>query len=254
MAMLEPITSFLTGEASSRLVTRLYEGVVSRWSKYRAGKFFVAFLQAVEEEVKAGKQSESLDELLDEVANNEAKADLLFRAYRQVAFARSKTIGPKVIGFMTARMILAGRAAGDEEECIFTAAENLSDEELREFSAYVRRKQELIPKLKGCEIPEIDLIDGGLWININQVTDDTNSVDALKAKVPLDLFEHIGRWGFQLERLGVIRQILTTRSWHYRADSELFIDQDGDAVETTWWLVFPSFILDFAHLVDRMAE
>ena len=109
MNPMEPVTSLLTGHLAGKLVDRVSRSfrtnVIERWSKRRANNFFQQFCREVEIEL-AGGRSEELETLLDKMLQDEHSTELLFDAYRRVSLSRSKAIGPRVIGILTAKFFI----------------------------------------------------------------------------------------------------------------------------------------------------
>ncbi|HAO80199.1 MAG TPA: hypothetical protein DCQ92_14770, partial [Verrucomicrobia subdivision 3 bacterium] len=100
--------------------------VIERWTRFRAEKFFEAFVEVLSEEMKDGIESPDVDKALETLLKDEVKSEVLYDAYRRVCFSTSKTIGPKVIGLLTGYLVFEGRMASEGEERAFQAAESLS--------------------------------------------------------------------------------------------------------------------------------
>src|ERR1700737_4432035 len=116
--------------AEREAISRVTKAVVSRWSDYRAERFLDAFVDEVRKEQDVLRESANLNDYLDLIAKDEARSSALFDAYRRVCLAASKSIGPQIIGLLTAQLILQKRDADDDEELIFQAAEQLNDADL----------------------------------------------------------------------------------------------------------------------------
>jgi hypothetical protein len=129
--------------AESILTDKFKESVIARWTRFRATAFFEGFVKSLQTEQAAGHEIPDVDKRLDAIIADENKSEILFDAYRRVCFTKSKTLGPRIIGLLTGQLVIEGRMATQAEECIFDAAESLSDIEfvdfLKEYQEHYRR-------------------------------------------------------------------------------------------------------------------
>ncbi len=138
---MDQIASTITGHFVSKMLDyvglRFKTDVIERWSRHRGRQFFEEFCREVQNELR-GEQSNMLDALLSKLLEDGTRSEVLFDAYRHVSLAKSKTLGPRIIGILTARLVVAGRTANDAEDTILSAAEHLADDELQAFADFVR--------------------------------------------------------------------------------------------------------------------
>ena len=261
---MEPISFFaghIAGKALDYLTSRFRTHVIERWSRKRAEQFFEEFCHEVEAEI-TGAKSESLDELLTKILEDETGSEVLFDAYRRVVFARSKNLGPRIIGILTAELTLQNRLADEIEDGMLSAAETLDDNEMLEFTRFVRQNQPTVgedaQKQKSFEkAAEYDK-DGNL--RIRWCVESVESVDSASHRVfdirvgPLDLTECLGRWASKLKSLGIISDDVKERQWRYEVDTDRHVDEPGTVREITWWISVPKPYLRFVGLIERVSS
>jgi len=249
---MDPVTSLVAGHAAGKLIDRVSAAfrvnVIERWSKRRAKHFFQQFCLEVEREL-AGEHSEELEPILDKMLEDEFATGLLFDAYRRVSLSRSKSIGPRIIGILTARMALENRDPTGAEESIMEAAEQLYDDDLVEFATFIHdyRRRADDDKDKDVTLTE----SGILRIKWNSKQLDSNwhhEFDVSLATLNLD--KSCGSWSTKMEALGIIQTDLTERKWEYREDSERHIDENGSVREISWWIFTWDTYFEFADFVD----
>ena len=202
--------------------------VIRRWSNYRAKGFIETFLASVSAELKTGAESTETDAALEAILEDEAKSELLWDSYRAVCLARSKNLGPKIIGFLTGYLVAEGRSADSIEDQVFAAAETLSDGEIiglfKEFRKYAKAADACKDRKK-----DPHWVDDSVVVPWDKATRDSARPGDSEIDVsPLNFagaFE--GSWALRAERLGLLSSRITQRVVHYREDSERHIDQDG---------------------------
>jgi hypothetical protein len=182
---------------------------------------------------------------------DEHSSELLFDAYRRVSLSRSKAIGPRVTGIITAKLAIEQRDPTGAEESMLDAAEQLFDVELIEFASFIRNYRRLATNEKP---DEVNLSDRGiLRIKWNSEKLDSNwDRDFDVSLGPLNLRESCGSWAKKLESLGIIQTDVTEKKWDYQEDGERHIDQDGSVREVTWWIITCDTYFVFADMIDRV--
>jgi hypothetical protein len=254
MNPMEPVTSLLTGHLAGKLVDRVSRSfrtnVIERWSKRRANNFFQQFCREVEIEL-AGGRSEELETLLDKMLQDEHSTELLFDAYRRVSLSRSKAIGPRVIGILTAKLAIEQRDPTGAEESMLDAAEQLYDVELIEFASFIGDYRRRAADEKQ---DDVNLCDRGiLKIKWNSEQLDSNWRREFDVSLgPLNLNDSCGSWATKMESLGIIQTDLTEKKWDYQEDGERHIDQYGSVREITWWIITWDTYFAFADMIDRV--
>lgn len=102
-------------------------------------KYFLdAFLEEVIKEQETSIEENSLDQIFRKIENSTDMLEMLYEISRQVALSRSKKLGPKIMGLLSAKLVYEERFANNTEELIFEVAEQLNDIELRDISNLIK--------------------------------------------------------------------------------------------------------------------
>jgi len=253
---MDPISSFVMGHVAGKVVdytTRHFQvQIIERWSKYRAKQFFDEFCTEVELEL-GGTHSEKLNDSLSKLLADDAGSEALFDAYRRVTLAKSKIIGPRLIGIITAELVLQRRMANEFEDILLTAAENLTDEEMIGYSSFCREQLTLADDPKNEDVTFDE--KGGLRIKWCDEQFDSNWKSKEPVSIsPIDLGECLGRWASRLKEYGVISADIRECSWEYEEDSERHIDSNGTIREISWWIYIPKPFFRLAEIVERVSQ
>jgi len=203
--------------------------VIERWTRFRAEKFFEGFVESLINEQNTGKISVEADKALEKILDDDVKSEVLFDAYRSVCFAKSKTLGPKIIGLMTGYLIADGRKTNTDEDCVFRAAEELSDTELLElFEEFQKRSK----AADVCKNKKKDAHWEGAFLVVpwtEEVLDSAwqHSRESEIEISPLNLGEVFGFWAAHAEQLALLSSRSTQQQLEYKEDGERHIDEDG---------------------------
>ena len=229
--------------------------VIERWTRYRAAKFCEGFVAALSQEVKTGAESAEVDAALDAILSDELKSEILYDAYRKVCFAKSKTLGPRIIGILTGYLVVQGRIANDVEDQVFAAAENLSDGELvglfNTFREWGRRADTTKDPKTGPH-----WVGDSLVIPWSEETRDSAWPSSMEEEIEVsalnfgDAFDD-GNWPLRAERLGLLSSRITQRQVTYQEDSERHIDQDGVLTVYSTTLSFEPPCRKLCDLIER---
>jgi len=249
---MDPVTSLATGHITGKLIERVSASfrvnVIERWSKRRAAQFFQQFCQEVETEI-AGGQSEQLETLLDQMLEDEHASELLFDAYRRVSLSRSKIIGPRLIGVLTAKLALEQRGPNGVEESILFAAEELDDEELLAFSTFVHKTREQLSDETNDDVTLDRTIVRIKW-RTEQFGSKWNSPDSSIS--PLNFYDSHGSWAVKMSMRDIIGTDITERTeYHEQYDTE---DGRQSTRHVTWWVETWDSYFQFADIIDRIAS
>ncbi len=243
---MEPISSLLVGHAAGKLLDKFGSSfrthVIERWSKRRAEEFFGQFCEEVSRQ-RDYATSRELDDALAQVVEDKVCSEVLFDAYRRVALSKSRVLGPRIIALLTAELVVEGRVATDTEDAMFSAAENLADDELIAFARFIREEQAKIAEAadKAGKDLRVKLCDDQIDSNWNEVV----------STGPLDLDEFLGRWAGKMKSYGIIKDEIQERQVDYEADSERYIDEPGTVREIIWWISVPAEYLKLVGLIYR---
>ncbi len=243
------------GKKLASIVARKFGAkVIERWTRYRADKFFEGFVESLSEELKTGVESDEADVALEAILDDDIKSEVLFDAYCTVCFAKSKTLGPKIIGILTGYIVAEGRTTQGDEEYIFRAAEALSDGELielfKEFRKWAKKADASKDKKKDAHwvgnsivIPWHEEVRDSAWPHSMEDEIDVS---------PLN-FEEVfgGYWAAHAERLGLLSSRITQRQQEYKEDSERHIDEDGVLTIYASTLTFESSCKELCDLIER---
>ena len=252
---MDPISSLISGHVAGKLMdyiqSKFKTHVIERWTKRRAERFFEEFCREVQFEL-AGKRSDKLDQVLNKILEDKTCSEVLFDAYRRVCFTKSNDFGPRIIGIITAKLVLEERSANEIEDNMLVAAENLTDSELDEFSEYTREKI-----LEGKDDSKKDVhfnTQGDLVIYCGGENFDSNWRSRTETSVaPMDLNE-FGRWAVKLKSFGIISDDVKERQYDYQEDSERYIDEPGTVREVSWWLYIPKAYFRFIDIIERVSR
>jgi hypothetical protein len=250
----DPITSLLTGHIAGKVIdfvgSNFKSSVIERWSKRRAESFFDEFCREIEIEL-AGRRSEELDEMLNHILTDETCSEVLFDAYRRVTFTKSKDIGPRIIGIITAELVVKERNANRVEEVMLSAAESLSDAELLEYASFVKEHQAKVASVGKKN--DIFVENGCLKIKWYKEQIDSRSHSSDVSIAQMDLDEVLGSWAAKSKDCGILIEDMKERTWHYREDGERHIDEDGSVREISWWLYVPQSYFRLVELIERVS-
>lgn len=231
--------SYSAGKAIDFFVSEMKDGVIERWGRYRAQRFVEAFISEVEKELREGSRSDNLDELLNQFVKDDDASQALFDAYRRVVISKSKDIGPCVIGILKAQLLVEEREPTWEEERMLTVADELTDEDLIEFSNSVLENE-----------PEAD--SGGPHIEIKIKTETVEDRGERQSEIDLstpDLDSHLGSWAVPLRRLGVLKEREFEKEKTYHVGDDRY-----KCKERTWSILISRSYTRFAKIVKRIVE
>lgn len=249
------VSDYVVGKLIDKIISRVHVDVIQRWSKHRAEAFFKAFCQEISRERSSLKWSDNVDVLLDMVLENDTRSEVLFEAYRRVCITRSKNLGPRIIGILTAQLVMEESTASAEEEMIFMAAEHLNDDELLSFVSFYEENNKIA--MSSQKKKDVRFDRGG-DLEIKWAVEHTGSswlgMGSNISLAPLNLGECLGIWALKLKPFGFILDDVREREWHYEADSERHIDEAGTAREVSWWVKIPNSSFRFLELIKRAAS
>lgn len=243
------VAASVVGEMIAKGVAKKFgASVFERWTRYRAQRFLEGFCKELESEFQNKIVSDKVDEALDEILTNEKKSEALFDAYRAVSLAKSKKIGPRVIGLLTGKIVIESRDATFLEQDFFVIAEQLSDEELLGLASFIEEcDRSLLEEKK-----HIKEANGSIEIQLHEENLDSswkskNSINL----APIDLREYFGSWALKIRNIGLFSERIDERNYDYQEDSERHIDEPGSVREIKWVLSFPSNLRELATLIER---
>lgn len=252
---MDPVSSVLAGysagKAIDRLAHRFREGVIQRWSRRRAEEFFAAFVKQVVADRNLLDDA-NVELSLDRILSDETSSEVLFDAYRRVALSRSRKLGPRIVGLLTAKVVGETRTATEDEEAIFSVAEVLNDDELRAFVVFFHEERAKVSRDHVGTEPSVVEHKDGLEISLGREQFDSNwRRDDARSTGPVDLRAYYGSWASRLQALGVLMADTREREFSYEPDSERHIDVPGTVREVSWWLLLPRPFFELVDLIER---
>lgn len=253
---MEPISSFLIGHASGKLLDGISDlfriHVIERWSRFRAQQFLGQLCIEVEKEMK-GEHSDNLEQVIGKILQDECATEALFDAYRRVVLSRSKTLGPRAIAVLTARIMVEQRVADSTEETMMDILESLYDEQLQELSEFIHDHTE--KALDGANLDVLRSKNGDIKIAWSKEQLDSNWDSAYAVSVsPLNLTVSLGAWASKAESFGILSTEVIQGQWEYKEDCERHLDQDGTIREFQRWVIIHGGFEDLADIILRICS
>jgi hypothetical protein len=179
---------------------RFGTAVVERWTRYRAEQFFEGFVETCG--IDMASETDRSETVLDEILADEKKTEALFDAYRKVCFTQSKDLGPRIIGLLTGKLVHEGRVATYDEECVFSAAERLSDGEFLEF---MKEYHEHRTKAQGVSDKSVEHHMIGETVCVRWCEQkDSDFMESSYEIGPFPWDEAFGRWATNLHQCGLM--------------------------------------------------
>lgn len=228
-------------EAGERSFLR---NVVQPWRERRAKRFFESFCHAVSKESPVETQ-----EYLDGIFKDEVRSGILFDAYRAVCLSRSRNLGPRIIALLVARIVMRDGVPTEDEEMIFAAAEDMTDGEFTSCLSYYRETESLAEQgsKSGCRADA----HGLLYRDLRVSEIDSNWPSQPAPVAPQSLGVYVGTWASKLSRSGLVDDEVEEVRIRYQADSEWYVDQDGETTKYTWRLVFLPAVQSLCYLISQ---
>lgn len=225
--------------------------VIERWSQYRAEKFYESFLDEFQKQADVRYQSADLDDLLRKLSEDDEVTSTLFDAYRRVCLSASRELGPRIIGLLTAEIVLEGRSASEGEERMFQAAETLNDSDLLEFAWYI---QDHVGRLDSEKRAAFDVLGHTKILLRDETVNAAANGGYLRPSPPLEISSDVGIWALRLKNICLIEEERMHDIWVIREDSERHIDEDTRVCRTTDYLLTTRECHRLAALVERAAQ
>jgi hypothetical protein len=220
----------LLGFATSRFSSH----VIERWTQHRAQKFIEAFC----EDVALGRSSEA-QESLDAIFESEGKTEALFEAYRSVVLAKTKSVGPRALGFLTARIINEGRTATEREEAWGQFFESASDVEMVEVKKFFA----LYLSTGGHRREPIEVKGDSIVIEWSNEHADSFSSQAVDQTFNL---HHVGQFAARLYSLGIILASVEQQLQHFDDNGKRTVE-----MAVRYLITLQKGDLEFVALIER---
>jgi hypothetical protein len=253
---MEPVSSLLIGHVSGKLLDKMSDlfciHVIERWSRFRAQQFLGQLCIEVGKEMK-GEHSDSLEQVISKIFEDEYATEALFNAYRRVVLSRSKTFGPRAIAVLTARIIVEKRVADSTEETMMDILEELYDDELKELAEFICVHNEKAHDSANLEV--LRSKNGDIKIAWDKKQLDSNWDSAYAVSIsPLILTVSLGAWASKAESFGILSTEVIQGQWEYKEDCERHLHQDETIREFQWWVVIHSGFADLADIIFRISS
>lgn len=234
---------------AKKLAAKFGESVVARWTNYRKSKFLDSFLAMYEEE--AGAEQSKIDDALDKILADDVSSELLYDAYVRVCLSKSKDLGPRIIGILTAKLTISCSRANDQQESVFAAAERMSDSELysflKHFMSIDEEAKEATDERKKVIVSGDDLIE----ILDSNWTEQGVGHGTDSEITPSSLWDSLGSWAAKLEQCGLLANSMTLQVHDVKEDSERHIDYDQTWNEYVSKVYYSSGCRELAQLTEE---
>ncbi|MBB5356856.1 hypothetical protein HDE76_000038 [Rhodanobacter sp. ANJX3] len=240
-----PVLSALTSQLLSEAKSLIKADVIARWSNYRSHRFVDALVDAIRDERDHELSEDELNHSLSELVKKDNNSEALFEAYRRVCFARSRDIGPRMIGILTATLILEERRPTKIEDAILDVSENLNDDELREVVETVKRWSAIA--LSGGEGARH--LEGQLQYVAHQST--VVSKDGQTSDTGSMLIDTLGSWGEKLRTYGLLFERVQERVIKKEGQVSLSATQFGPDRTIAHSIIFREGYQNLVDLIDR---
>ncbi len=242
------IAGALGTKAGEALAAEFGKLVIERWSRARAEKFFTAFLAEIGEELQEGVELPTTVGRLQGILRDDAASEVLFEAYRRVCFARSRDIGPRIIGLLVGQIVAEGRIATYLEEEVFAAAEGMTDDELVGAADFVESSL-CRPRASTSWVSGVP--DVSVEIEWSKQERDSSWSKTQPVEIgPMQLDECLGGWALRAQALGMVGQSMTDTTKEYSADG-VHIDEDGSIRCIVNFIRLNPSVFRLAQLVRR---
>lgn len=242
------IAGALGSKGAETLAAEFGKLVIERWSRARAEKFFTAFLDEIGEELREGVELPTTVSRLQLILRDDAASEALFEAYRRVCFARSRDLGPRIIGLLVGQLVVEGRIATYLEEEVFAAAEGMTDDELVGAADFAEstwcRPADSTGWVSGVPAAQVEIE----WTK--QVRESGLGKGEAVQIGPLPLDECVGTWGLRAQSFGMLGQSMTDTTEEYSADGE-YSDEDGSIRRIVTFIRVSPSLFRLAQLVRR---
>ena len=241
------VLTYVGEKALDLFVSKFKDGVIERWTRHRASLFMDSLLLAVgEDEIYRG-HPEKINELLDKAMKDDGLSSTLFDSYRRVCLSASRDIGPRIIGYLTALLMLHNRPETEEEDVILRASENMTDLELLAFTDFLEESKEKakidVKEQKGDPVSKSDgeykILFGS---ESSEIKDSEFNIG------PVNLAASLGSWAGKAEWIGLLRQEMTVKEYDYGVSRH---DEPGTIREYNSWLICSKAASELAYLVRR---
>lgn len=242
---------------ASSLAKSFASNVIERWTRRRAEQFFEQFQTKIVECKFLGDNQVEIAKEIDSIISTELGSEVVFDAYRSVSLAKSKVIGPRIIGVLTAEICLEQRLADESEELFFSVAESLSDIEIINITKVIENWFELSQENKKksyltdtAYIEKNELVYVLDHQEVNTTFGDTDGIDINISNLDLEFLPGLDKF----KNLGLLIPKVVQSSYSFKEDSERHIDYDGTAQVTIKTLVFPLMYRRIISLMSEMSE
>lgn len=237
---------------ASALAKTFATNVIERWTKKRAEKFFETFQHEIARARVLGDNPEALGATLDHMMSTELGSEILFDAYRKVCISKSKVIGPRIIGFLSAELCLEGRLANDIEELYFSVAETLSDTELLNVASTI---ENWVSAAERKDNKDIFNHDGFTFYVLEREESNLSSGESNEVDMVLgNLDEDFGVGIEKLKNLGLLIPSIRQSTIHVSEDSERHIDYDMTVQIVEKKVSFPLKYRRLISLISSMSK
>ena len=251
---MEPITTFVGEKAIGLLASKFKDAVIQRWGAHRARQFMDALLIAIGEDELIGGHPDKVQTMLDKAMADDNLSAVLFDAYRRVTLSASRDIGPRIIAFLTARLLLSEEEASEQDDAIFRAAEFMNDKELRDLAEFVEEHQKKAVKESDTssttkKSDSVVTKGGALRYHYYSIDESLEVENRQSFTGPMNLSLDIGSWAGKAEWLGLVHQ--ESASTTLKDEGSDYHIGEGMFRRIDWWMTTEPSGIELARLVRR---
>jgi hypothetical protein len=240
--MIDQSVTEYAGKAAMPVVSfvlrKIQERITSEWVNYRASSFVQGLFW-----LENGDLSKALTEL-DHLLNNPEYSKAIFCAYRSACLAKSKRIGPLVIGLIASDSIAVGGPIINDASGVFDLLQDLYDDDIDEMYEFINERL----KTKKSEVVENKF-------RIPWSTQGLESSFIVGSNIPIspmNISECIGRWASKAQVLDLISVETCIRRYDnssFRENNDPF-DELNTTIFADFDLLSLSSFIEKAKLID----
>lgn len=203
-----PVAGYLGSRVLDMAIDKMAATIIRPCTEWRAHAYFKQLSEELLGE-QAGGDPDRIIHLLDEVTKDEASRERVFEYYRCSLLSRSKTVGPRLLALLAAKLVKDNREASPSEEAIAEIAESCTDGELGAFAAYYSSLESgTLARHSETVVQQ----GASFTVTLRKERLRPRSYEVSAPAGPLSLAVELGRWSAKFEQAGVVQQLMDTVS------------------------------------------
>jgi len=253
--MFEPVSSLVGTQVLDKALQVFGDGVVARWSRYRAEQFLRGLLLQLEKGL-GGTGHQSASDLLRELVEDPEKSSALFDAYRQVTLSKSRELGPRVVAIVMGQAVLGRGSDSLDRALVIEAATALSDKELYEAREEIRQRlrERDDDLLAATEEPGTRVRSLRVESNSVSLPLEGSAYSEHGTLVGPEVMSYcFGFWAVRLSSLGLITTTIEERVNGRLPRESDYLEEDPPSRTLTWHVAFEPECVALAEFVEWLA-